>query len=129
MNVRKQNTAPKATRKWDKTSTKSYSTSEVARIFGIEEHILRYWEQGTSLSPKRFPSGARRYTREDLEVIERLHYLVVIKGMTLKAAAKQLQTPSVEVDLELRNKLLQVRQKLTVIRSELDKALMRDVQH
>lgn len=120
------NRAPWRMKGWDRTSTKSYSTREVAKIFGVEEHVLRYWEQGTPLNPKRFPSGARRYTREDLELVEQIYYLVVIKGMTLKATSKQLQSPKVKADLDLRDKLLQVRHRLVKIQSELDQALKQD---
>lgn len=119
------NRAPWRKKDWDRTSTKSYSTGEVAKLFEVEEHILRYWEQGTALKPKRFPSGARRYTSEDLELVEKIYYLVVIKGMTLKAASAALEnkSPEIEVDLSLRDKLLQVRERLGAIRSDLDRIL------
>ena len=97
------------------------SISEVAALFGLEEHTLRYWEQETRLSPKRAPgSGARVYEKEDLLIVEKLHYLIEIKGYTLRAAAELLDAPHTEAALETRNRLLSVRERLVALRDRLN---------
>lgn len=93
-----------------------YTIKETAAFFGVEEHVLRYWEKGTSLSPRRMPSGSRRYSIDDLKLIERIFYLVEVRGMTLLAAAEQLDHPDLDVDLEVRDRLIKVRERLTALR-------------
>lgn len=116
--------APWRQHDWDKLPKPRLSISEVAELFGVEEYTLRYWEQETKLSPKRFPtSGARWYGKEDLLIIEKIYYLVEIKGLTLKAAGLLLDKPDLDAELEIRHRLLSVRDKLVALRDKLD-ALM-----
>ena len=93
-----------------------YTIKETAAFFGVEEHVLRYWGKGTSLSPRRMPSGSRRYSIDDLKLIERIYYLIEVRGMTLQAAAEQLDHPDLDVDLEVRERLMNVRERLTALR-------------
>lgn len=102
--------------------SKLYTIKEVASIFGVEEHVLRYWEKGTTLSPRRMPSGCRRYSIDDLRLIERIYYLVQVKGMTIQAAATHLEHPDLEVDLEVRDRLLRVRERLLEMRNRVGEA-------
>lgn len=91
-----------------------YSIGEVARQFGVEEHILRYWEEVTPLSPERSPSSdARMYRQEDLEMIGRIKHLVVDKGLTPAVASLLLNIDDVKTHLEVREKLVEVRERLT----------------
>ena len=62
------------------------------------------------------PSGSRRYSIDDLKLIERIYYLVEVRGMTLQAAAEQLDHPDLDVDLEVRDRLIKVRERLTALR-------------
>ena len=110
---------PWRTHDWDALPKPRLSISETAELFGVEEHTLRYWEQETKLSPKRFPgSGARYYDREDLLLIERIYYLVELKGLTLKAAVRLLDDPSMGTEIEVRDRLLSVRERLEALRNE-----------
>lgn len=93
-----------------------YTIKESAQLFGLEEHVLRYWEKVTPLSPRRMPSGSRRYSLEDLQLIERIYYLVEVKGMTVQAAASHLEHPDLDVDLEVRDRLIAVRKRLLEMR-------------
>lgn len=117
--------SPKVTEKWQKKDWDTlpkprHSISEVAELFGVEEYTLRYWEQETKLSPKRFPgSGARWYSKEDLMLIEKIYYLVEVKGLTLKAANKLLDAPTIDRELEILTRLQSVRDKLVAIRERI----------
>lgn len=96
-----------------------YSIKEAADLFGLEQHTLRYWERFTPLSPKRMPSGARYYDIEQLRLIERIHFLTEVKGMTIQKAAERLAVGEVDVDLEIRRRLSQVRTRLASLRDRL----------
>ena len=62
-----------------------YSISEVARMFGVNESLLRYWEKEFPIiSPKKVGGNIRQYRKEDIENIRQIYYLVKEKGMTLK---------------------------------------------
>ncbi len=118
------NRAPWRTHDWDKLPKPRLSISEVAELFGVEEYTLRYWEQETKLSPKRFPtSGARWYGKDDLLLIEKIYYLVERKGLTMKGVNRVLERPELDAELEIRDRLLSLRGKLTDLRDKLD-ALM-----
>lgn len=98
----------------ERMKQKYFSISEVAKIFDLEEHTLRYWEKETPLQPRRSPSSnARMYEHKDLDIIERIIYLMQVKGMTLNAAAEQLDNPIVNHDLEILGRLLKLRERLS----------------
>lgn len=90
-----------------------YSIGEVARLFDIEEHMLRYWETVTPLAPKRSPSSdARMYTKEDLELVEQLRLYIVERGVAPAVAAAIIQTKEVDIELQLHSKLTEARSRL-----------------
>ncbi|OUO21388.1 MerR family transcriptional regulator [Bacteroides sp. An322] len=100
-----------------------YSIKEVAEMFGVNESLIRYWEKEFSdISPKRAGGKIRQYTKEDIENIRQVYYLVKEKGMTL-AGAKQLlkqNKEGVRNTTELVNRLKQIRDELVSMRKELD---------
>lgn len=57
---------------------KNYFTiDEVAKITGIKKYTIRYWEKKFNLiKPVRLDSKHRRYTRLDLETIEKIKRLL-----------------------------------------------------
>ena len=45
-----------------------YSISEVARMFDVNESLLRYWEKEFPIiSPKKAGGNIRQYRKEDIE--------------------------------------------------------------
>ena len=51
-----------------------YSITEVAKMFGVNESLLRYWEKEFPfLSPKKAGGNIRQYTQADIENV-RLEY-------------------------------------------------------
>lgn len=101
-----------------------YSISEVAGMFDLDETHLRYWEQQTKLKPRRSASsGARMYTKEDIDLVERIKYLVVDKGLTLQAVAEQLDRADIDADLEIRNRLYKLKQRIGTLTELVDKRL------
>ena len=61
-----------------------YLISDAARIVEVEAHVLRYWEEELELSIGRTELGHRYYTRENIEVFQKVKDLKE-KGLQLKA--------------------------------------------
>ena len=74
---------------------KYYSISEVATYFDVNTSLLRFWEKEfKEIQPKKKQSGARKYTPEDLIIIEKIYFLLKQKGLTIEGARKQLKIKS-----------------------------------
>ncbi len=68
-----------------------YSISEVAEIFGVEPHVLRYWEsEFRHLSPKKNRAGRRIYRKSDIATLKRIHFLLKDKKYTIEGARQVL---------------------------------------
>ena len=68
-----------------------YSIGEVEELTGLKPHVLRYWEEVLpGLSPKKDGGGRRLYSHRDLDLIQRMKYLVYTKGFTIEGARRQL---------------------------------------
>lgn len=100
-----------------------YTISEVEIRTGISKSTLRFWEQQfVQLKPKRSSKGTRRYTSEDIDLINSIKTLIN-SGLTIDGAQQQLKCGNLEV---FRNKqrliavLREVRAELVTIRKELN---------
>ncbi|MFZ1083199.1 MAG: MerR family transcriptional regulator [Candidatus Kryptoniota bacterium] len=68
-----------------------YSISEVSRITGLEQHVLRYWEsQFPELNPAKNRAGNRIYTNKDISLVFDIKRLVREDGFTIDGAKKVL---------------------------------------
>src|SRR5207237_6259534 len=68
-----------------------YTIGDVCKLTGTKPHILRYWEsQFKLLRPARRYSGHRKYTTRDIELINKIKYLIVDKKYTLAGAKKEI---------------------------------------
>ncbi len=109
--------------KQDKELKLYYSIREVAEMFGVNESLVRYWEKEfPDISPKRAGGNIRQYTKEDIENIRLIYYLVKEKGMTLAGAKQRLKQnkEGVRETAELVARLKEIRKELVRIRKELD---------
>lgn len=69
-----------------------YRIGEVARILGLETHVLRYWEsEFPQLKPVRAASKQRLYRLEDLERLFEIKELVHEKRYTIAGARQRLE--------------------------------------
>ncbi len=107
------------------TETRSYySVREVALMFQIEETQLRYWETLGLVCPHRaVGSKARQYTKDDLEKVRQIRYLLVDKGLSLQAISNQLNSKDVIADLAIRDKLLGIRDRVEQLRTSVEEQL------
>ena len=80
-----------------------FKIGEVADLAGIEQHVLRYWEEEIeSLKPKKNKSGQRLYQKKDLELILEIKQLLYAEKFTLAGASKKLkQNKKKEVQLDM----------------------------
>jgi len=68
-----------------------YSIGEVSEMFGVSKSLIRYWESEFSvLKPHKNSKGDRRFTRQNIEQLELIYFLVKEKGYTLEGAKKEI---------------------------------------
>lgn len=61
-------------------------------MIGFSPHTIRAWERRHNiLKPHRTPSGQRRYTAEDVELLREVVNGVVVRGLSLKVAVRAAQ--------------------------------------
>ena len=82
-----------------------YSISEVSKLTGLEQYILRYWEtEFEQLKPGKNRAGNRIYTNKDIKLILQIKRLLREEKYTIEGAKKILSdidlgalvTPTVE---------------------------------
>lgn len=100
-----------------------YSISEVAKMFDVNESLLRYWEKEFPIiSPKKAGGNVRQYRKEDIENIRLVYHLVKEKGMTLQGAKQKLKMNRETTirTAEILDRLKLIREELVSMRKELD---------
>jgi len=98
-----------------------YSIGEVAAIFDVNESLLRFWEKEfDTIKPKKNSKGTRSYTKEDIEDIRQIYFLVKEKGMTLIGAKKRIkeERKGVSAQIEVVDRLRKVREELLKMKEE-----------
>lgn len=108
----------------DKNLKLYYSISEVARMFGLNESTLRYWEQEFPyLKPKtKGPGKVRQYSEKDIEHIRLIHNLVKVRGFKLAAAKKIISSNRTGADRTagLLECLMGIKDELMAMKKQLD---------
>lgn len=119
----------------------TYSISQMAKLFDLEPHTLRFYEKEGILSPRRAENGTRRYSDEDVAQMEMMLCLKST-GMSLKdireyfaLVAQGDQTLSQRLEIftrhrrhvleeidELQRHLQQLDRKIALTREALEKA-------
>ena len=100
-----------------------YSIGEVARMFNVNESLLRYWEKEVPMiSPKKAGGNIRQYRKEDIENIRLVYHLVKEKGMTLQGAKQRLKVNKEKTaqTAEVVSRLKEIREELVKLRKSLD---------
>lgn len=79
-----------------------HSITEVAKIIGEEQHVLRYWEREFSqLRPQKNRAGNRVYTRRDLAILRVIQRLLRDERYTVAGAREFLRQHGLPEDVEL----------------------------
>lgn len=83
---------------------KFFSISEVAKMFGVNASLIRFWESEFDiLQPEKNKKGERRFSQKDIEDLKLIYYLVKTKGHTLEGAKESIRQKA-DVD-EIRQKM------------------------
>ena len=99
-----------------------YSIGEIAKAFNVNTSLLRFWEKEfKEIQPKKKQSGARKYTPQDVIIIEKIYYLVKEKGLTIEGTKKQLKikNPSDNNNQIIIQKLEKLKAELLMIKEKL----------
>ena len=77
-----------------------YSISEVSKLTGLEQYILRYWEtEFDELKPSKNRAGNRIYTNKDINLILKIKKLLREEKYTIEGAKKIISDPNSETTL------------------------------
>lgn len=69
-----------------------YSIGEVAKMFEVNNSLIRFWEKEfTILRPKKNAKGNRLFTVKDVENLKLIYHLVKERGYTIEGAKKKLR--------------------------------------
>ena len=69
-----------------------FKIGEVARLAGVEPHVLRYWEtEFREITPAKSRSRQRLYRRQDVERILKIKSLLYQEGYTIDGARRRLR--------------------------------------
>jgi len=54
-----------------------YSIGEVAKAFGVNTSLIRFWEKEFAIiSPRKSTTGSRKFTPEDVKKLQLIYHLV-----------------------------------------------------
>ncbi|RUA12674.1 MAG: transcriptional regulator [Flavobacteriia bacterium] len=69
-----------------------FKIGEVAKAFGVNTSLIRFWENEFSvIQPKKNKKGNRLFTQEDVKNLQLIYHLVKEKGYTLDGAKNKLK--------------------------------------
>jgi len=69
-----------------------FKIGEVAEIAGVEQHVLRYWEDEFEiLKPNKNKSGQRLYQKKDIEHVLEIKDLLYVDKFTIAGAKQKLK--------------------------------------
>jgi DNA-binding transcriptional MerR regulator len=89
-----------------------YSISEVSKITGLEQYVLRYWEsEFPHLKPQKNRAGNRIYTNKDIKLIIHIKQLLRDEKYTIEGAKKVLEEYVPETEAGEQLELLNLPQK------------------
>jgi DNA-binding transcriptional MerR regulator len=68
-----------------------FKIGEVARLTGVKQHVLRYWEnEFPSIRPQKSKTNQRLYRRRDVEAVLAIKRLLYERRFTIEGARQQL---------------------------------------
>lgn len=100
-----------------------YSIGEVAEMIDVTPSSIRYWESNfKELAPRTNAKGTRYFTKEDIETVKLINYLVKERGLTIKGAQQKLADNKAETvnNWEIVKRLQELKKELTSIRDEME---------
>ncbi|MBC8286948.1 MAG: MerR family transcriptional regulator [Nitrospinae bacterium] len=69
-----------------------FKIGEVASLAGVEQHVLRYWEDEIdALKPTKNKSGQRLYQKKEVELVLKIKRLLYDEKFTIAGAKNKLK--------------------------------------
>ena len=69
-----------------------YGIGEVAKAFGVNTSLIRFWEKEFDvLQPKKNAKGNRKFTPQDIKNLQLIYHSVKERGFTLEGAKTHLK--------------------------------------
>ena len=97
-----------------------FSIGEVASKFNVNPSLIRFWEHEFKiLNPKKNSRGNRKFTKKDIESLNKIYFLLKEKGYTIQGAKDYISNEKSSNQLNIVNKLKQIKNKLIEIREQL----------
>ncbi len=99
-----------------------YGIGEVARAFGVNTSLIRFWEKEFDvLQPKKNAKGNRKFTPQDIKNLKLIHHLVKERGFTLEGAKIHLKEEKHKTlsNFDVIEKLQRVKAELIKIKEQL----------
>lgn len=99
-----------------------YSIGEVAKMFGVNQSLIRFWEGEFSIiKPKKNKKGNRLFTPKDVDNFHLIFHLVKERGYTLQGAKQKLseQADDINENFEIVKRLKDIRAFLVELEKEL----------
>nr|WP_318739886.1 MerR family transcriptional regulator [uncultured Treponema sp.] len=96
----------------------NYSIGQVEELTGIKSHVLRYWEEVIpGFAPQKDFGGRRVYSQKEVDMINRLNYLINEKKFTIEGARDQIIAESqiVSENFDIMQDIHELRQELSDI--------------
>ena len=96
-----------------------FTIGEVAQMLEITPSSIRYWERiFDELSPHKSSGGTRLFSKDDIETLKLINYLVKERGLTIKGAKLKLKQNREDTinTWEIVKRLQIIRNKLVEIR-------------
>jgi DNA-binding transcriptional MerR regulator len=104
-----------------KGDKKYYAIGEVATLFKVKTSHIRFWTNEFKLKVRTTRKGDRLFTPDQVRELRAIHHLVKERGFTLNGAKAKLKAQNkkdVET-IDLKQSLLQLRNKLVIIRNQI----------
>ncbi|MDC6365678.1 MULTISPECIES: MerR family transcriptional regulator [Flavobacteriaceae] len=99
-----------------------YGIGEVAKAFGVNTSLIRFWEKEFDvLQPKKNAKGNRKFTPQDIKNLQLIYHLVKERGFTLEGAKTHLKEEKQKTlsNFDVIQKLQKVRAELLKIKEQL----------
>lgn len=106
----------------DLPNKRYYGIGEVAKAFGVNTSLIRFWEKEFDvLKPKKNAKGNRKFTPDDIKNLKLIFHLVKERGFTLEGAKIHLKEGKKEIlnNFEIISKLEDVKSQLIKIKEHL----------
>lgn len=103
-----------------------YSISEVSKLTGLEQYILRYWEtEFEQLNPSKNRAGNRIYTNKDIKLILNIKKLLREEKYTIEGAKKNLLE---ELTIQRPPKVSKAAQRKNITPRQNEKSIQKDLE-